>query len=222
MANFCTNCGTKIREHDNFCTNCGAKIRKEDNFCTNCGAKIREQDNFCTNCGTKIDKSKNKTILKSVHDIIEKEKTMIEKEKEEERKKLKTIDEIFESEEIKSEIRKNNIGQMHVTSIKNSLKYKIINKREVMGEKEIKYFIKTELEKVRKEQKKTRITKDVNSAKIKRTRGGNCSLNCRHCYEEFLDSGGGIVGDFDSEGYVEYYCHLGHPISYGRFCEDYE
>jgi hypothetical protein len=47
-------------------------------------------------------------------------------------------------------------------------------------------------------------------------------LNCRHCYEEFIDSGGGIVGDFDSEGYVEYYCRLGHPISFGRFCEDYD
>lgn len=49
-----------------------------------------------------------------------------------------------------------------------------------------------------------------------------CSINCIHYYEEFLDSGGGIVGDFDSEGYVEYYCNLGHTIVDGRFCEDYE
>ena len=31
-----------------------------------------------------------------------------------------------------------------------------------------------------------------------------------------------IVGDFDSEGYVEYYCGLGHSLSYGSFCKDYE
>ncbi|MBQ2652770.1 MAG: zinc-ribbon domain-containing protein [Methanobrevibacter sp.] len=58
--------------------------------------------------------------------------------------------------------------------------------------------------------------------KNKMTRGGYCGLSCRHCYEEFLDSGGGITGDFDSDGYVEYYCHLGHSVAYGRFCEDYE
>lgn len=53
-------------------------------------------------------------------------------------------------------------------------------------------------------------------------RGGYCGLSCKHCYEEFFDSGGGIVGDFDSGGYTEYYCHLGHTISHGSFCEDYE
>lgn len=54
------------------------------------------------------------------------------------------------------------------------------------------------------------------------SKGNYCSLSCRHCYEEFLDSGGGIVGDFTSDGYVEYYCRLGHQISYGSFCEYYE
>ena len=30
MANFCTNCGTKLDNEDNFCTNCGAKVEKID------------------------------------------------------------------------------------------------------------------------------------------------------------------------------------------------
>ncbi|WP_296890796.1 zinc ribbon domain-containing protein [uncultured Methanobrevibacter sp.] len=74
MANFCTNCGTKIRKEDNFCTNCGTKIRKDDNFCTNCRTKIRKDDNFCTNCGTKIDKldMQNNYSLKSSSANIEK------------------------------------------------------------------------------------------------------------------------------------------------------
>ena len=54
------------------------------------------------------------------------------------------------------------------------------------------------------------------------THGGYCSFNCRHYHEEFLDSYGGIVGDFDGAGYVEYYCNLGHSIVHGRFCKDYE
>ena len=63
----------------------------------------------------------------------------------------------------------------------------------------------------------------MNSKIENKTVGGNyCDLKCRHCYEEFMDSGGGIVGDFDSEGYTEYYCHLGHSLSFGKFCEDYE
>ena len=87
-----------------------------------------------------------------------------------------------------------------------------------MSEEEIKYFIKTELKKAKKEQKE--ISKKIE--KNEPVHGGYCNLNCRHCYEEFMDSGGGIVGDFDSEGYVEYYCGLGHSLSYGSFCKDYE
>ncbi|MBQ6511936.1 zinc-ribbon domain-containing protein [Methanobrevibacter sp.] len=30
MANFCANCGNKLRKEDNFCVNCGAKIDKSD------------------------------------------------------------------------------------------------------------------------------------------------------------------------------------------------
>ena len=157
--------------------------------------------------------------------------------KEEDKKKLKMIDEIFESAEIKLEIRKNKIDQLHVISIKDNLTNKIINKRENMSEEEIKYFIKTELEKMGKEQEKARIAKEkAEKARIakeremskkrieenERTYGGYCGYSCRHYYEEFLDRAGGIVGDFDSEGSVDYYCNLGHNLVEGRFCEDYE
>lgn len=131
------------------------------NFCTNCGTKLGEDYNFCTNCGAKINKTDIKPtiqLLKSMQDNMEKEKTRIAKEKEEERKKARSV-------------------------------------------------------------------KKMSSEKIKEnkmTHGGHCSLGCRHCYEEFLDSGGGIVGDFDSGGYTEYYCRLGHSVSLGSFCEDYE
>jgi len=83
-------------------------------------------------------------------------------------------------------------------------------------------------EEIAKEEKKKATTRKQNETSGKKivkneiVHGGHCNFNCRHCYEEFLDSGGGIVGDFDGEGYVEYYCHLGHPLSFGSYCEDYE
>lgn len=77
------------------------------------------------------------------------------------------------------------------------------------------YKIK-ELQKTNK-QVKVQTTKDN-----EKNPGNYCNLNCIHCREEFLDSAGEIVGDFTSEGIVEYYCTLGHSISYGSFCKDYE
>lgn len=268
MANFCINCGTKVRKEDNFCTNCGTKIDKSDmtrnnhlksapysveketakkelkkvvggrlSFNKAFGNALLENGLDVFNTGKAIRQQVENEIdsgqIKSggvefrVNQLIMEYKIRKEKEKEAERKKLKKIDEIFDSDEIKSEIRKNNIDSTHVLSIKDSLKNKIINKRENMSESEIKHFIKTELEKVIREQERVKITKEkeMRSRKIedaKPVHGGYCSLSCRHYYEEFFNSGGGIVGDFDSGGYVEYYCRLGHSISHGSFCKDYE
>lgn len=219
MANFCTNCGTKIRKEDKYCTNCGTKIRKDNEYCVNCGAKLEKDYNYCINCGTKTDKS---DIKPNSHQLKSKISIEIEKEN----RKLKTIDELFESEEIKSEIRKNKIDQINVSYIKNILKNKLSNN---MSEEEIKDSIKIKIKEVGEELKKSEIAKEkeneMKSEKIKVNQnrsGGYCSLNCRHCYEEFLDSGGAIIGDFSSDGLVEYYCRLRHPIAWGRYCEDYE
>lgn len=276
------------------------------NFCTNCGAKLRNDDNFCSSCGTKIDKS-DINHLKSSPDSLEKKKAkkelkrviggrlvyntdfgsalhkngldlvstgeairkQVEKEidsgqiksggvefrvnqliveykakKEEENRKLKSIDEIFESEEIKSEIRKNKIDQIHVTPIKDNLKNKLIDKRENMSEEEIKHFIKTELEKAGEEQEKARIAEAKEKARIaeamkkyrtaeemrykrttgsKTTNGGYCGWNCQYYCEEILDSDGREVVDYTEDMSGTYlYCRLGHDLVDGRFCEDYE
>ena len=146
------------------------------------------------------------------------------------------IDEILKSDEIKSEIRKNSIDEKYIISIKCSLKDKIVEKNEIMNEEEIKNFIKVELEKASEEQEKIRIAEEQEKArlakeremrrkqqeKIKMNGGGYCSWRCKHYYEEFLDSRGGIIGNFDSGGYVEYYCRLGHSIADGCFCKDFE
>ncbi|MBQ9025510.1 MAG: hypothetical protein IJ104_03915 [Methanobrevibacter sp.] len=161
------------------------------------------------------------------------EQIRIDEKNEETRKQLKMIDELFESEEIKSEITKNKIIQITVISIKDIIKSKVINKREKIDKEEIESIIKTELIEAIKEQREIRIEEkkeinmkriaEMNSKKIEKNEninGGYCSFSCRHYCEEFFDDRGGIVGDFDSEGYVEYYCALGHSL--GGFCEYYE
>lgn len=47
------------------------------NFCTNCGSKLGKDDNFCSNCGTRIDKSymkQNNPLPNQNKDHIEKRK----------------------------------------------------------------------------------------------------------------------------------------------------
>lgn len=159
-----------------------------------------------------------------VNQLIVEYKNRMEKEKEEQKKKLKMIDEIFESQEIKSEIRKNKNDQMQVISIKDDLKDKVINKKENMSADEIRYFIKSELKKARKEPEKTISVKENASKKIERNDidGGYCSYSCIHCYEQYIDSGGGIDFDFAAGEIVDYYCTLGHSLVFGSFCEDYQ
>lgn len=174
-----------------------------------------------------------------VNQLIVEYKTKMEKEKEEENKKIKMIDEIFESEEIKSEISENKIDQSQVTAVKDNLKDKLINKRENMSEDQIRYFIKNELKRKREERERRireeqeRARKFEESSKIRKEQeiihqkmiengmGGYCDFGCIYFYEEFMDENGGISGGIDPEGWIEYRCDLGHSVLTGTFCEDY-
>ena len=168
-----------------------------------------------------------------VNQLMPEYKTKMETE----RKKLKMIDEIFESEEIQSRIKECNIGESQLIPIKDNLKGKIIDERENMSEYEIRNFIKSELKKANREQREARIAEEEariarEKARIDREReirrkiengeGGYCSLSCAYCYEEYFDGSGSIVGDFTSEGYAELRCSLGHSASSGKFCEYYQ
>ena len=266
-ANFCTNCGAKVVQSDMgqhntssnpYFDNMEKEVAKEQ-LKRVVGGKLVFNKSFYNvllenglgiSTGMAIRKQVEKEIDSGqirVGDVqIRVNQLIIEYQikNEETKKKLRMINEIFESEEIKLEIINNNIDRKHVISIKDNLKNKIIDKNENMSEEEIKHFIKTELEKVIK-QEKARIAKEKEEARkakereearkaereerrrrelewIEKYGGGYCSLSCRHCYEEFFDSGGGIVGDFDVGGYSEYYCNIGYSVSFGSFCKDYE
>ena len=282
MANFCTNCGTKLGRGDNFCTNCGTKIDKSDmkqqNHSSNqysdnleikkakkelkrvIGGRLSYNKTFgnallengldIVNTGNAIRQQVEKEIdsgqIKSAGVEFRVNQLILEYKikKEEEKKKLKMIDEIFESPEIKLEIIDNKIDQKYIISIKDDLKNKLVDKKENMSKEEIKSFIKTELEKainyekarIAREKEKARIEREKKEAIIARERerrrkelewieingGGYCDSDCINCYEELLDSRGVIVGDYVDGGMYEYYCRLGHSVSFGSLCKDYK
>ena len=57
---------------------------------------------------------------------------------------------------------------------------------------------------------------------IRQYGGGYCSSSCRYHYEEIITSYG-ISADYtDDMCGVDYCCSLGHFVSHGSFCKDYE
>lgn len=258
MANYCTNCGTKLRSDDNFCYNCGTRVdnssvKQNNSYSDSIDKKDAKKELKRVVGGTFIfnkafgnalhknglDSTHGRAIRKQVEDEIDsgqlksggvefRVNQLISEYKvknDEINGKLQRIGEIFASQEIRSEIKDNNISQSDINLIKTMLKGKIIDQNEDMSDEEIKDYIKESI-RFHKKVKKAKVTtepKTVHETVQRETsRGGYCDLGCRHCYEEFLDSYGGIVGDFDDGGYVEYYCALGHQMAFGRFCEYYE
>lgn len=197
------------------------------NFCTNCGAKLENDYNFCINCGAKVEKSYTKQIIhsfKSDPHFHEKEKA---------RNELKRVvgGVFLFNVSFSEELRRNGLGFDTGQSIKQQIEKEIesgqIKSEDVEARKDqLMWQYKIENEK-RIAEKNARIAKEkeIRSKKIvnsKPARGGYCSFNCIHYREEFFDGYGGIVGDMDMEGYVEYYCNLGHQIANGSYCKDYE
>lgn len=197
------------------------------NFCINCGAKLEKDYNFCINCGTKVDKSNPK------HDNPSKNTVSHQYEKERAKNEVKRImgGRIFFNTSFNVKLRSNGLGYETGDLIRKRIEQEIdsgqIESGDVEGRiNQLIHEYRIEKEKrIAEEEARIAREKEMRSQKIetnKPSRGGYCSIHCRHYREEFLDSYGGIVGDFDSGGYVEYYCSLGHSISHGSYCKDYE
>lgn len=153
-----------------------------------------------------------------------------------EREKLRIFDEIIESPEIQSEISKYHT-ESEIRRLKVDLRNEIKDNDKKMGENEIRDFINGRLNNLNREKRKAIIAEEnarIARENARRAReeeirrkleagiGGYCGLSCAYCYEEFLDSSGGIIGDFSPDGLYEYYCRLGHSVSIGSYCEDYK
>jgi predicted nucleic acid-binding Zn ribbon protein len=57
---------------------------------------------------------------------------------------------------------------------------------------------------------------------IRQFGGGYCSSSCRYHYEEIITPNGISVDYTEDMCGVDYCCRLGHSVSYGSFCKDYE
>lgn len=164
-----------------------------------------------------------------VNQLIAEYKIRIEREREEEQKRLKLIDEILESDEIISEIIKSKNNQMFVSSIKDNLKEKLINEREIASEDEIRQFIKSELERLREEEKEARLKAklgefpvEIKASTNEVENGGYCNYSCIHFTEEYISSDGDLSYDFTGDEIIDHYCNLGHYVAYGSFCKYHE
>ena len=208
----------------NLCEICSRWEVVSPNYCINCLGIIKPDEHSCSKCRKQSDE-KRVEELKTTMDYTEPEFTDNE---------LKWIAKIkngayrrslapavgesqFEyRERLKWEFAENN---MFKTKIKNS----IISKRNEEERKRQK-----EQERKKREEEYRRYVEEQKERKrremeyIRQYGGGYCNYSCRYCYEEYFDSHGGVVGDIDDEGYVEYNCRLGHSVSYGGFCKDYE
>lgn len=183
------------------------------NCCINCLGIIKPDEYSCTKCGSRFlaDKlrvesirTKGKYIKPNFHDV---ELKWVPKSRENYLDSLAPA--IGESqfeyrERLKWEFAENNY-------IKISISNAIDNIRRAEERRKQEEERKRQAEERRKQEEEY----------IRKYGGGYCSLSCGYCYEEFLDSMGGVVGDFDDGGYVEYYCKLGHIVSFGSFCKDY-
>ena len=56
MADYCSKCGSPLRENASFCTKCGTPCQEKPEalFCTVCGKQLRTDAKFCTACGTPV------------------------------------------------------------------------------------------------------------------------------------------------------------------------
>ena len=184
------------------------------NYCINCLGIIKPDECSCTKCGSRFSadklriesiQTKEKYIKPSFHDV---ELKWAPKYSEDYLNSLAPA--IGESqfeyrERLKWEFAENNNLKIIIRNAIDTIKRE--NERKKQQEE-----YKKQQEERRKREKEY----------IRQYGGGYCDIGCQYFYEEFLDSRGGIVGDFDSEGYVEYYCSLGHTVSFGSFCKDYK
>lgn len=197
------------------------------NFCIYCGAKLEKDYNFCINCGAKVDDSdqkQNDPSSKSVSGEYEKDKARDELNKIVGGKVLLNAFFIVD-------LNSNGLGYDVGMSIRQKLEEEI-DSGQIKSEN-VKARADQLMQEYKREKEKRIAEENARIAKQKENRskkietpkpahGGYCSFNCAHYREEYLDSGGGIVGDMDFDGYVEYYCNLGHQIADGKYCRDYE
>lgn len=182
-------------------------------YCINCLSIIKKDEYSCPNCGFgHLGDKKRVELLKSDN----------------------YVEPVFDDVELKWISKRNGLylGSLAPAVGESQLEYRERLKWEFAENNNLKASIINAIGRKRKEEERKRLEEELRRQYEERKKqeeeyirqfgGGYCGPSCVYYYEEFLDSRGGIVGYFDSEGYVEYYCSLGHFVSHGSFCKDYK
>lgn len=186
------------------------------NYCINCLSIIKSEECLCKDCRKTLDgkihvnRIGNKKYVQPVFDIVRLKWNSKFSEHYPDSLSPTIGESQFEyRERLKWEFAEN-------LSLKSEIEHQITYK---IKEEERMIAHKKEIAE-RKRQQEERRKREAEY--MEKYGGGYCSLNCRYCYEEFFDSHGVIVGNFDNYGYSEYYCQLGHSVNFGSFCKYYE
>lgn len=181
------------------------------NCCISCHGIVKPDEYSCPKCQTTFDKSRV-----------------------EELKAQKYVKPAFTDEELKWTPKS---SQGYLASLSPAIGESLFEYRERLKwefaennklKKIIRYAIELENEEKERKRKFEEQIRQIKEQKkremeyIRQYGGGYCGFGCRHYFEEYFDSHGGIIGDIDNEGYVEYNCNLGHEIYNGKFCKDFQ
>ncbi|MBR0272244.1 MAG: hypothetical protein IJQ68_09720 [Methanobrevibacter sp.] len=189
------------------------------NYCINCINIIKSNEYSCTKCGAILFADKNRVSYLQTENKYAEPKFYKKELKWTPKSSYYYLDSLnpaigesqFEyRERLKWEFAENNY-----------YKKIIINRKQKEEQR-----IKLEEERKRKAEERERQLAERRKWEeeyIRQYGGGYCSSSCRYYYEEIIDSGGGISADYsDDMCGVDYLCSLGHFVSHGSFCKDYE
>ncbi len=184
------------------------------NYCINCLAIVKPDEYRCSKC-----KPPYSADMKRIESI---------------RIKGSYVEPKFDSVELKwtPKYSPNYLGSLAPAIAESQFEYRERLKWELSENSKLKKRIKIAI-KHKKQEELKKAERERLAAELQRQRqeqeeyirqhgGGFCSFSCRHCYEEFLDDHGAIVGEFTMGGYSEYYCTLGHSVQFGKYCEDFK
>ena len=193
-------------------------------FCINCFIIMKMDEYRCKNCGTvlpyaekRVDQVKNKKYVKPVFDMAELKWNSKFSENYLDSLAPDMGESQFEyRERLKWEFAENNNLKKEILDVIN----RAINRRKQEEQRR-----RQEAERIKQQEELKRQIAERRKQEeeyIRQYGGGYCSSTCRHYYEEILTPQG-ISIDYTDDMYgVDYCCSLGHSVSLGSFCKDYE
>ena len=209
------------------------------NYCINCLSIIKPEEYLCKDCGDVIDEKKLVDCFKNKKPLPVFDKVELKDEKRVDYlKNKKYVRPVFDIVELKwnSKFTEYYLDSLSPTIGESQFEYRERLKWEFVENKSLKSTIQYQIAcKIKEEerniayerQKAERKRQEEERRKweeeyIRQYGGGYCSSSCIYYYEEIITQDG-ISADYTEDlcG-VDHCCSLGHCVSEGSFCKDYE